>query len=132
MLKTIENIKKREYHIIVMMDSEKIKIRFGQNLRELRIQRNLTQEQLADQIKMQPQSIGQIEIGRTFISSETLADLCNFFQLDPSIFFGNRINSLSDKDINYINEIKRLLPLLSSYKLKEIYEILLVVKNNDL
>lgn len=114
-----------------MLDSKKIKARFGRNLRELRLQKNLTQEQLADEIKMQPQSIGQIEIGRAFISSEKLADLCNFFKLDPSIFFNNHINSLSEKDINYISEIKRLLPLLSSNKLKEIYEIVLVVKNND-
>ncbi len=129
-LQTIETLKKREYHI-GMLDSKKIKARFGRNLRELRLQKNLTQEQLADEIKMQPQSIGQIEIGRAFISSEKLADLCNFFKLDPSIFFNNHINSLSEKDINYISEIKRLLPLLSSNKLKEIYEIVLVVKNND-
>ena len=114
-----------------MIDSKKIKTRFGRNLRELRLQKDLTQEQLAYEVNMQPQSIGQIEIGRAFISSEKLANLCNFFQVEPSIFFNNRINSLSEKDLNYISEIKRLLPLLNTHKLKEIYEILLVVKNNN-
>ncbi len=129
--KTIGKAKKREYYIIIMLNGKKIRVRLGQNIRGLRLQRNLTQEQLADAINIQPQSIGQIEIGRTFISSEKLADLCNFFQLDPVAFFNNHINSLSEQDINYIQEIKRLLPLLSTHKLKEIYEILLVVKNNN-
>lgn len=114
-----------------MLDGKKIRVRFGQNLRELRMQRNMTQEQLAERVNVQPQSIGQIEIGRTFVSSDKFANICNAFQLDPSIFFANRISFLSETELNYINEIKRLLPLLNEHKLKEIYEILLVIKNNN-
>lgn len=113
-----------------MTNSIKIKKIFGDTLKELRTSQNLTQEQLAEDMGIQAQSIGQIEIGRTFVSSEMLSNLSNYFKVDPSIFFTNKVRIISEKDLEYIEEITRLLPTFNSNKLKEIYDILLAIKNN--
>ena len=50
-----------------MSDSNKIKKIVGANFKKLRNAKNLTQEQLAEALKMQPNSIALIETGRTFV-----------------------------------------------------------------
>jgi len=107
-----------------MIDSNKIKIILGETVRELRRQKGLTQEQLAEYIGMQPTTIASIETGRSFISSEALSALCNYFNVEPSFFFFSRVRILSDEDNDYINDIKRALPGFSSSKLREIYNII--------
>lgn len=111
-----------------MIDSKKIKLIFGQTVKELRTQKGITQEQLAEAIGLQPQTIATIETGRAFISSEVLAKLCNYFNVEPAIFFTQKVRRLSDEDINYIAEIKRMLPVFSSAKLREIHNILLALQ----
>lgn len=61
--------------------SNNIKKTFGINLKKLRTSKNLTQEQLAEILNMQMQSITFIETGRTFVSSEILSKLCNYFKI---------------------------------------------------
>lgn len=111
-----------------MIDTDKIKTIFGSIVKELRNQKGITQEELAEFIGMQPQAIAKIETGRTFVSSETLVKLCNFFEVDPSVFFIKNIATKSQEDLNYISEIKRMLPVFSSSKLREIYNILIALQ----
>ncbi len=111
-----------------MVESKKIKTILGATVKELRKQKNITQEQLSEHIVLQPQTIAKIETGRTFVSSEVLAELCNFFNVEPTIFFAKKVRVLSEDDLNHINEIKRMLPSFDSAKLKEIYNILLALQ----
>lgn len=110
-----------------MYNSQNIKKIFGTTVKELRTNRGITQEQLAEYLGLQPHSVTKIETGRTFVSSEVLASLSNFFNVTPSFFLNPKIKILSEDDINYCNEIKRLLPNFSSTKLREIYNILSVM-----
>ena len=109
-----------------MSETNGIKINFGLVLKELREKHNLTQEQLAEKFNLQSyQTINKIENGKSFVSSELLEVMCNFFQVSPSFFFVKR-SQLSEKEhINYISQIKRLLPSLSKERLKDIYNIML-------
>ena len=70
-----------------MINSESIKKIFGSNLKKLRLQKKLTQEQLAELLDLQVQSISFIENGRTFISSDVYANICNFFDVSLEFMF---------------------------------------------
>jgi len=111
-----------------MVDSKKIKKILGATIKELRTQKNITQEQLAEYLTLQPQTITTIETGRAFVSSEVLANLCNYFNVEPSIFFKTKAKVVTEEDMNYINDIKRMLPSFDSAKLREIYNILLALQ----
>lgn len=111
-----------------MVESKKIKLNLGATVKELRKQKDITQEQLAEYIGLQPQTIATIETGRAFVSSEVLANLCNYFNVEPTIFFTRKIKVFTEDDINHINEIKRMLPSFDTAKLKEIYNILLALQ----
>ncbi|MBD5401508.1 helix-turn-helix transcriptional regulator [bacterium] len=110
-----------------MYDSKNIKKIFGANVKELRTNKGITQEQLAEYLGLQPHSITKIETGRTFVSSEVLAKLCNFFNITPSFFLNHKVKVFTQDDIDFSNEIKRLLPNFSPTKLREIYNILNVM-----
>ncbi len=110
-----------------MLNDKKIKKIVGLRIKELRMSEGLTQEQLAERIGLQPQTIAAIETGRSFISADVLSKFCNYFNVEPSVFFSKKINYLSDESINYITEIKRLLPSFTEEKLREIYNIILVL-----
>lgn len=110
-----------------MNDSKNIKKTLGSTVKELRVNKGLTQEQLAEFLGLQPHSVTKIETGRTFISSEVLASLSNFFDVTPSFFFNPKVKIITEEDLNYINEIKNLLPSFSTTKLREIYNILKVL-----
>ena len=61
-----------------------------------------------------------------FISCEVLSKLANFFEVEPMIFFMPKLN-LYEKKINIMDDIKSLLPKFGEAKLKEIYNILLIM-----
>ena len=111
-----------------MSDSESIKYILGTVVRELRINKGLTQEQLAEFLGLQPHSVTKIETGRTFISSEVLAKLSNFFEVCPSFFFKKRVSFVVEENIDYINEIKELLPNFDRERLQDIYSIILALQ----
>ncbi|MCD7780796.1 MAG: helix-turn-helix domain-containing protein [Candidatus Gastranaerophilales bacterium] len=118
--------KKRNYYV-AMLDGKKIKAILGAKVKELRSNKGLTQEQFAENVGLQAQTIATIETGRSFISADVLAAFCNYFNVEPKIFLSKNINYLPDEAVNYINEIKRILPSFSNEKLREIYNILLAM-----
>lgn len=111
-----------------MINSGKIKSTFGAAVKELRKQKGITQEQLVEYLDIQSSTIAGIENGRAFVSSELISKLCNYFNVTPALFFFERVRILSEQDVDYINEIKRLLPSFSTTKLEEIYNILLALQ----
>ena len=110
-----------------MFTEKEIRQNVGNIVKQLRIQKGLTQEKLAEFIDVQPQTIRAIEKGRSFLSCKVLTKLSNFFEVDYSFFFLNKANILNDDDNKSISKIKSLLPQFSSSKLNEIYNILLVM-----
>lgn len=111
-----------------MLDDKRIKTNLGNKIKELRINKKLTQEKLGEHLGVDYRTISKLETGRTFLSCNLLVKLCNFFDVDSSYFFNNNIKYLTEDNLNCINEIKLLLPNFNSDKLKEIYNILLVMQ----
>lgn len=114
--------------MIFMIDENTIKTTFGIMLKKLRVQNKLTQEQLAEIIGLQPQTITKIETGRVFVSCETLSALCNFFKVEPNLFFNKTLTSETNNS-EYINKITSLLPSLTNERKKDIYKIILALEN---
>lgn len=109
------------------MDVNDIKKILGKAVAELRNQKGYTQEQLAEFLNLSPHTITRIETGNTFVSGEVIAQLCNLFEISPCTLFTTKPEILYDEHINYKNEIMKLLSSFKSNKLKEIYNILLVM-----
>lgn len=110
-----------------MNDSSNIKKNFGRVVMELRIQKGLTQEQLAEYLNMSPHTITRIETGNTFVSCEAISQFCKFFNVAPSVLFTPKPQILYDEHINYKKKITELLSGFSADRLKEIYNILIIM-----
>ena len=108
------------------LDVKKI---FGKVVSELRIQKGYTQEQLAEKLNLSPHTITRIETGNTFVSSDVITLLCNLFDVAPNVLFTPKPQILQEEHIKYKQEIIKLLAGFNSKKLKEIYDIMLVLKN---
>ena len=62
--------------------------RFSQNLRRVRCQAGLTQQQLADRLHVTRQSISSWELGRTEPDLQTLTELAEVFETDAGSLLG--------------------------------------------
>lgn len=114
--------------MLYMTDSNKIKKIVGENFKKLRKAKGLTQEQLAEALKMQPNSIALIETGRTFISSELLSNASNFFNVESYVFFKPTFVEETDKTKNLKKEITRLLSDCSQDFVERIYNVIIALK----
>jgi len=111
-----------------MTSSENIKKIFGKNVKTLRNIKNITQDKLAESLNMQSQSITFIETGRTFVSSDVLANLCNYFCVEPSYFFKSGNIEPTEKQLNIKKEIYNLLSGFDEKQLQSIYDIIIALK----
>jgi transcriptional regulator with XRE-family HTH domain len=66
-----------------------IKKAFGEKLKRLRNKRKLTQEQLAEIIEMSPKNLSKIEVGTSFVSSETLEKIMVALNVTAEELFAN-------------------------------------------
>lgn len=64
-----------------------IKKRFGKRLRKIRRAKDLTQEQLADQVGVSLNFIGQLERGENSPSFETVQKIAEVLEVDISELF---------------------------------------------
>lgn len=111
-----------------MEDSKSINKILGARVKDLRLQKGLSQEQLAEILELHEKGVSQIENGRNFVTSKLLAKIVNFFQVAPYVLFTPKPQIMLDEHINYKKEIARMLPGFSQEKLHKIYNILLVMK----
>lgn len=113
-----------------MVNVKQINKNIGKIVKNLRITKGITQEQLAEKVGLERKSITAIETGRTFISCEVLANLSNFFEVEPAVFFKSGFMEHTDENINLKREINRQLSNCDSAKLKTIYNILISLADN--
>jgi len=78
------------------MKSNDIKILFGKRLKELRIKKGLTQEQLAEIIGVGERNVSKIECGKNFVKLETLTNILNALDIEPQELFD--YEHLQDKE----------------------------------
>ncbi|CDE89042.1 TPA: XRE family transcriptional regulator [Candidatus Gastranaerophilales bacterium HUM_20] len=111
-----------------MIDSNNIKKILGNNVRNLRKAKNLSQEKLAEIIGLERDSLSSIETGRAFTSSEVIANISNYFNVEPSLLFKSDFIEHTDKEVNLKKEINRLLSDCCHELLEKIYNIIIALK----
>lgn len=98
-----------------------VKTLLGKRIRELRHKKNLTQEGLASSIGIDYKSIGKIETGKNYPSSETLEKLAKAFNVsEKDLFDFNHLES----SYNLEKEILRIFHDQSPEKQQLIYKII--------
>ena len=98
------------------MDNKK---KLGKRIKELRKQRGLTQEQVAEKIQLEQNTISIIESGRNFPTLVTLEKIANVLQVELSDFF-NYETSEDTEIIKKSLEIK--FQSLSDNQIKQVYK----------
>lgn len=64
-----------------------IKKGFGNNLKDLRKLKNLTQEKLSELVGINLRQLARIEAGESFVTAETLYNICCILEISPSVLF---------------------------------------------
>lgn len=90
---------------------------FGENLRKLRKEANLTQEQLSEKLEISQKHLSKIETGNQFASAQLISKIANVLEINPSQLFevlneNNFPKQLANNIIsrittNLINEINK-------------------------
>lgn len=104
-----------------------IKQIFASNIKRVRKNRKLTQEQFAEIINMQWKSVVNFESARNVANSENLQNICNKLDISPAeLFLTNNENEDSREVIDKINII---LNKMSKEKLEESYRLIAVLND---
>lgn len=90
---------------------------FGNNLRNLRVQRKITQQKLADDLDLAQSTIGAYETNEREPSFKTIKTISDYFGVSPYMLLPFESENENDS-IARIGEI-----VLNSQKLKELFEM---------
>ena len=75
------------FFIILNMGIRAIQNKIGKNIRNLRLEQSLSQEDLAAEVKISHDHLSNIENGKYPINIKTLYKLATFFNVDMKYFF---------------------------------------------
>lgn len=78
------------------------------NIKTARILKNMTQEQLAEELKKSSNFVSLIERGQTGISVNTIIDICNILDIEPNTIFNGLIQYDNEQDKLIINSLSGL------------------------
>ncbi|MCM1338513.1 MAG: helix-turn-helix domain-containing protein [Muribaculaceae bacterium] len=109
-----------------MYDSSAVKKILGKNIKTLRLSKNLTQEQLAEIVGLERKSITAIETGASFTSSDVLAKLSNYFNVELDFFFKDKYQEPSNADIK--RDIARVISDCNDEQLRYIFNFIAAIK----
>lgn len=87
-----------------VIDSGTGNLVLGQNIKEIRKSLNLTQEEFAEKLNLNPNFISQVETGKVGISIDTVINICNTANCSSVNLFKGLINS-PNTNINDIYEL---------------------------
>lgn len=99
-----------------------IKKEFGEKVKKMRKNRNLTQEQLAEMIDISPRNLSGIEVGANFVKAETLEKILIALNTTTEELFSN-IEVKDNRELlaDIIKDIKSIEN--DNSKLKRIYKM---------
>ncbi len=85
------------------------KILLGSRIKELRKNRGLSQEKLAEMVNIDPKHLSRIEVGRSFPSMDTLTEISKALKLELKDFFefshhGKSANEITKSICNLLEE----------------------------
>ena len=116
--------------IINSNSMQNIKKLFGLKLKQIRINKNLTQEKLAELVDINPRQLSRIESGNSFPSVSTLEKMCTVLDVLPVDLFNftdKKLEELGER-IKMPESIENILE--SEQKLKFL-ELAIRAVNND-
>ena len=95
----------------------------GNNIKTIRLLRNMTQEQMAEKLDRSVNFVSLIELGKSGMSVQTIIDICNILEVNTdSLFKGLLDYKLKDQDkyiieniISLSNEDKEIVTNLIEY-----------------
>lgn len=93
------------------------------NIKILRQQKNMTQEEFAEKIGISIQGLSNIERNRYQPSADTIDKICKVFNLSPIELLVTSMES--DREI--IKNIVAMLSMCKQQKLKKIYDIICII-----
>ena len=88
------------------MDTD-IQTILGRNIKLFRTKFGLNKNEFSERIGIQPQAVGAIESGKSFVKSKTLNKICNVFNISPRTLFSEILYINNNEDI--INKILNML-----------------------
>ena len=66
----------------------KIARHLGEKIRELRLAKRNTQEELADRLEMTGSAISQVESGKALLGMRRFLKLCKIYETNPNVLLG--------------------------------------------
>ena len=100
----------------------------GERLKKARLEKNLTQEQLAEQIDVSIAFLSRVERGSSHINLKRLTQICNILGISKGLI----LNGASEDSSDYLNaDFKEILEKASPDKQKLIYKIAEIIVNED-
>lgn len=99
------------------IENNKINKSIGKVLQRARLEKGLTQEQLADQLLKSPKTISQIETGKDGTSKKTDVEFMNLLEITPNELYKDFI---TNENIKYKIGIFEKINKLSPNKLKAV------------
>ena len=102
------------------MDMEEFRKCFGENLKNLRKNKGLTQSELAESIGLETHNLNRIENGKSFPQVKTLINIINYFNILPYELFTNKndkitsIVGLLNKNPEKLDDFSKILNALTS------------------
>ena len=87
-----------------------IKTKFGKRIKELRKQKGLSQEKLAEKLCIAQNTLSKIELGENFLTADTLERLVEALEVSPTELFDfehhkPKVDLVADIE-RYLNSIK--------------------------
>ena len=100
----------------------------GERLKKARIDKNMTQEKLAEQIDVSVAFLSRVERGTSHINLKRLTQICEILGVSE----GSILNGVSSNSDNYrASEFNNILNSVSSDKQKLIYKIAKVISEEE-
>ncbi len=102
-----------------------IKTLLGKKIKTLRIKKGLTQNQLSDMIGISQRSLSGIEIGKNFLTAETLEKILTSLNIGIDDLFS--VNHLNDSGILKEELLEKISNESDERKIKEIYKVVIAL-----
>ena len=100
----------------------------GKRLKQARLAKNMTQEELAEKIDISVAFLSRVERGNSHINLKRLSQVCNLLDVSE----GYILNGVSNTATNYLDkEFSELLKSCSPEKQRLIYNIAQVIAESD-
>lgn len=80
----------------------------GNNIKAARTLKGITQEQLAEEMRVSDKFISMAERGASGLSLTSIVNLCKFLDMEPNTLFNGIVNFTEDIDTQIKNQISLL------------------------